>query len=486
MKRVVLLVGVLAGCQGVQAPGEIEVGCEDVSSVNDFSPTASGTLRNADLDDLWYVEDPGNVGTFRSGSTRLKRLLDGYLITDYGTERLSDTSTLWTSEVQNGDGTSNKFAHQLANYDKATDTLRNERIDCVAGARCKRCTGRLTRARWFNNEAESDHLTLVGQLGTGPTWDGDLSLNVRVSGTLAYLIRRDGLHIIETADPAHPVELGFYTRQTLGSRNDVKLVDAGAKRYALIADSPVDVVDVTDPAHPVLATQIPEIAHTVFTETRAGRTRAYFGGLTGTCPVYDVTDPAAPVFLGAYDAHASYVHDLSVVNDIAYLNAWEKGFLMVDFTTPAQPTLVGAWADTPLRASHSNWTTTAGGRHIALHGDEGNGARLDIVDIDPASPQFMTSIGSWQTHPGVSIHNLMAFGNKAYFTYYQDGVRVLDLSDPTKPTELGHYDTWDPRAPQASTALFVGAIGLDVDFARKLVFVADAPRGLIILSDQTP
>ena len=80
----------------------------------------------------------------------------------------------------------------------------------------------------------------------------------------------------------------------------------------------------------------------------------------------------------------------------------------------------------------------------------------------------------------------MAFGTKAYFTHYQDGVRVLDLSDPLHPAELGHYDTWDPKSPTAPSDFFSGAVGLDVDFARKLVFVADIPRGLVILADQTP
>ena len=75
----------------------------------------------------------------------------------------------------------------------------------------------------------------------------------------------------------------------------------------------------------------------------------------------------------------------------------------------------------------------------------------------------------------------MAFGTKVYLTYYQDGVRVLDVSDPSRPTQLGYYNTWDPQADYTSSAFFEGAVGLDVDPARRLVFVADSPRGLLIL-----
>jgi hypothetical protein len=80
----------------------------------------------------------------------------------------------------------------------------------------------------------------------------------------------------------------------------------------------------------------------------------------------------------------------------------------------------------------------------------------------------------------------MAFGDRAYFTYYQDGVRILDLSNPTAPAELGYFNTWDPQGPTSTSAFFEGAVGLDVDRSRKLVFVADSPRGLLILRDETP
>jgi hypothetical protein len=127
-----------------------------------------------------------------------------------------------------------------------------------------------------------------------------------------------------------------------------------------------------------------------------------------------------------------------------------------------------------------------GGRHIALHGDENFNAHLDVVDVDPSSPQFMTSIGSYQTRDFISIHNLMGFGSKAYFTYYQDGVRVLDMADPTQPRQVGYFNTWDPDGEYSSSGFFEGAVGIDVDLTRKLIFIADIPRGLIILRDETP
>jgi hypothetical protein len=64
-------------------------------------------------------------------------------------------------------------------------------------------------------------------------------------------------------------------------------------------------------------------------------------------------------------------------------------------------------------------------------------------------------------------------------------VRVVDLANPAVPKQLGYFNTWDPDDPDAATSFFSGAIGLDLDLPRKLVFVADITRGLLILRDDT-
>jgi hypothetical protein len=267
--------------------------------------------------------------------------------------------------------------------------------------------------------------------------------------------------------------------------NDVAVFDASnGRRYALIADSPVQIVDVTDPLDLQPAGQIPVEAHTLFLETRANGTRVYFGGLDGTCPVWDFTDPLHPVRLGAFNANASYVHDLYVEDGIGYLNAWERGFFVVDFNDSAAPRQLGRWP-APRRSSHASWVTTINGRHVAVHGEENYGAHMTVLDVEPSSPTFMQPLSEYETREYVSIHNFTGSGTKTYFTYYQDGVRVVDLANPAAPKQLGYFNTWDPDDPDAGRSFFSGAIGLDLDLARKLVFVADVDRGLLILADGT-
>ena len=350
------------------------------------------------------------------------------------------------------------------------------------------------------DDAEAENMTLVGEW-EGPAsdpWPQAYTLNVRHHGTAAYLVHdNDGLRIIDLADPAHPADLGHLAPAFPASEyyNDVKVVEtADGAVYALLASNGrgVVVADVTDPTAPVEVTSFPAPpvsgggvnVHTLFVEGD----RVYLANLdVGGIEIYDIADPTRPVPLGAYvypDAGAlgGFVHDLFVQDGVAYLNYWSVGFVVVDAADPAHPALLGVFDDYPRRTSHSNWVTEAGGRRIAIHGDEDFDAHVRIIDVDPDSPTVFTEIGSYQTRPQVSVHNIMATGGLALVTYYQDGLRVLDLADPTSPVEIAHFATWPGAASGYGGSFYEAAIGVDYDAERDLILVADTHRGLLVLT----
>jgi len=476
---------------GADAPGEVPAftpECHDVdatpnafATAADFGPVVAGTLAGWDPNGRWFLT---GVRVGGQSSYHFERQGSQVIVDRNGqAPGTIDDDVLFQRGTFMSQGQQYILAKRVSNR-AADGSFRAERALCDEQM-CRVCTAKMIRATHNDDEGEGNHLSLVGQLADA-SWSPGYTFNVRVLGTTAYLVRIDGLYIIDVADPAHPTQLGYYHKPTLAYSNDVKLFETGGKRYAVIADVPVDVVDVTNPAAPQLVATIAEEAHTLALETRGGTWYAYFGNYDASTPVYDITNPAQPVEVGSYQTSGGLVHDLSVENGVAYLNAWDAGFLAVDFTTPSAPVLLGSWGPTTALTSHSNWTTTVGGRHIALHGDENYGAHLDVLDVDPASATFMKPFASYKTRDFISIHNIMAFGAKAYFSYYQDGIRVVDLSNPAAPTLIGYYNTWDPQADYTSSAFFEGAVGIDVDLSRRLVFVADSPRGLLILQDNTP
>ncbi len=265
--------------------------------------------------------------------------------------------------------------------------------------------------------------------------------------------------------------------------------------FALVASNRrgVVVIDVTDPAAPAEVAQFPDTGFDMVHTLAIEGDRAYLADLVlGGLSVYDIADPAAPTLLGTYvdpgtglePGSIAFLHDLQVVDGLAYLCYWGAGVVAVDTTAlPGGPVaLVGRFADYPRRTSHSAWATEAGGRRIVLHGDEDLGAHLRILDGDRDGEGFLGLVAEYQTRPEVSIHNVMAQGDVGVLAYYQDGVRLLDLADPTAPTLLGHFATWPgPAAPGYGDMFFEGTVGVDVDPDRGLILVADSHRGLLVL-----
>lgn len=346
---------------------------------------------------------------------------------------------------------------------------------------------------------------LLGTFDGGEAWAGSgESINVRVADGIAYVARyEDGLRIVDVGDPAAMTELGALAPENTQYGeiyNDVKVVDGpGGTRYALMASDQrgVVAVDVTDPSHPVEAATFPApegpgIAimrvHTLFTESRGGRTLAYLAqNNQERLEIWDVTDPAHPTHEGDFrhpDADTAFgvtLHDLFVQDGRAYLNYWGLGLVVVDATDPANVRLLGQYDDYTPRTNHSNWVTTVGDRKICVIGDEDWGAHLRVIDVtDPDSPAWMTKIGELRLRDEVSIHNIMAFGDHAYVAWYQDGLRRVDLSDPTQPAFDGYYNTWGGGP---GDNFFEGAIGLDVDVYSGLYYVVDTHRGLFVLRE---
>lgn len=341
--------------------------------------------------------------------------------------------------------------------------------------------GRMKRFGRPPGEGEAEGLELVSEWEGGEEpWLDSLSLNVKVAGGVAFLSRFGELRLIDVSDPAHPSDLGAVPSEDDPDYdfNDVKLFQAGAGTHAILAGALTPIVDATDPTAPAIVARLGEYSHSVFVGADAeGRPLAYLAGGSDV-PIYDLSDPASPVLVERVPLPEGVAtHDLYAEPDRLYVNATTSGFLILDRDETGW-TVNGTL---PSPYSHASWVGEAGGRRIAITGDEGRNAYLHVVDVDPGSATFMDEIGSYQTRPEVSIHNMMLLGDRVYLTYYHDGARILDLSDPTEPTLAAYFHTWDVET--GAPGGFEGAIGLDVDLEAGLLYVADIDRGLLILRE---
>ncbi|HEY5925955.1 MAG TPA: hypothetical protein VIV11_29910 [Kofleriaceae bacterium] len=327
-------------------------------------------------------------------------------------------------------------------------------------------------------------LTLVGELGMAGS-SPIVALNLVIDGTLAYIAGFDGMDIIDISNPAAPKPVGHFD----GAWNDIRVVNDGTNVVAFLSprnDDPTAFVDVTNPAAPTLLGMLQEYSHSLQIQERGGKKEMYLATYNESVPRYDVTAPKTPVRSGMaiVPGEVSGVHDLWVAGDMIYANNTTQGVVAFD-TSGGFGTSNVEKGRFKLGYSHAAWAGMIGGRQVVLAGDEGmtrttkGGAHLSILDGDPASATFMQEIGRYQTRSEVGIHYWEVVGNKVYIAYYHDGIRVIDLSNPTQPVEVAHYNTWDFNTGYGGA--FEGALAV-----RKVgdyLYVADINRGLLILKE---
>ncbi len=87
---------------------------------------------------------------------------------------------------------------------------------------------------------------------------------------------------------------------------------------------------------------------------------------------------------------------------------------------------------------------------------------------------------------GTSIHNVHIRNESgsdiAYMSYYTEGLRILDVTNPLSPTEVGYYDV--PNLSGYVFPVFAGSYGAYPFFSSNTIVVSDA-RGLFIFRRAT-
>lgn len=240
--------------------------------------------------------------------------------------------------------------------------------------------------------------------------------------------------------------------------------------------------DITDPAAPVALGSLDgpglEECHTIWLDGVILYC-ASTDGTDGFIHLVDVSDPAAPVAKGAVGIPDGQVHDMYVKDGLAVGAFLWGGFAFLDVSDPMSPTL-GTVVGYQGAYTHNVWPSEDG--TLLFTTDENAGGHLRIWDI--SDPGAVEQIGEYIADPGPGphaiVHNVQVLGDYAYVAWYEAGVVVLDIRDPSAPLLVGWHDTWaDP-----TEGFFAGAWSA----APKppYVYVSDFSSGLYVMRLNDP
>ncbi|MCY1040971.1 hypothetical protein OV208_06550 [Corallococcus sp. bb12-1] len=331
-------------------------------------------------------------------------------------------------------------------------------------------------------ESESSGLTLVSE-ATVPL---GMAVDVYVAKDHAYVVADGhasalgGLAVFDVTNRAHPV-----LKKVIQLPNDTLWNGVWAKGDALYiasASSGVIVYDISDPADPQYVRAVPgepTPVHTV--HVQGDRLYAMAPAQTDAVLLFDVSSPLAPVLLNkvSLQAGGNGPHDAFAYQDRLYVSYTESGYVAFDVKDAEHIEKLGSYVFDG-QFAHASAVGTFAGRTLAFEGGEFQGSHLRVLDVtDPAN---MRLIGEYGLRPEFSIHNMILKGTRLYVAYYQEGVRVLDVSVPPKPREVAYFNTYRETEPGRIGGIFEGAIGIRVP-DDGYVYVVDTHRGLLILRE---
>lgn len=278
-----------------------------------------------------------------------------------------------------------------------------------------------------------------------------------------------GTHIIDvTEQPIHQV--AFIPGPPNGWR-EMKTYD----HYAYVISeggAGLQIIDLSNlPASATLVRADSSNFRTAHTITQHGKFLYVNGsgvasGANGGTMIFDLSgDPAHPVRIGTWMYR--YVHDCTVRNDTLYAAAINDGVLDIvylgsDQTSPQLVTTI----EYPGGGTH-NSDLTPDGSYVMTTDEVGATPKTlkvwDVRDVDN-----ITKVADWTPAPEEIIHNVHMRGSIAYISWYTAGTRIVDMSDPADPAELGFYDTYP---------------GASHDYAGNWGVYPYLPSGKILASD---
>jgi hypothetical protein len=341
------------------------------------------------------------------------------------------------------------------------------------------------------------------------------------------------VRIIDLGDPANPALVGAVATIQGTSQEDVEIISVatpsftgdllvtGIQACVRSSDAPrgLDLWDVTNPRDPKHLSSWSsgpgrtgaQGGHELHLFARGGRVYASVAvpyaetyENRGDFRLVDLTDPRNPVEVSAWGAtidggirplpgQTFFGHSVAInaAGTLAVVSYWDAGAIFLDISDPARPIFAGRTIYPSGGATHSAWLFS--GETQMLTADEYSSPRggrwggLRVWDVNnrnsPAQRAEFLTPNAASGRPGgafqYTIHNPIVVGTTAYLSWYSDGVRVLDLSEPSSPREIGSYvppAVGDPFGYHPTAPMVWGVVS-----AGDLILLSDINAGLYVL-----
>lgn len=361
---------------------------------------------------------------------------------------------------------------------------------------------------------------------------GDL-MQIDVVGGVGYVAHvgrtRMGTTIFDARDPRNPKVLsqietppGTHSHK-VQITDDVMIVnhEKNPSEDASEWSAGVAVFDVSDPARPRRIGFFPATGEGVHRMTFWDMPYAYVsttgdGYLGRYLAILDLSDPSSPSevarwsFPGSHlaagetptwdaDAREYQMHHALLEDGMAFCSWWDGGMVVLDVSDPTRPSFVSHLELDPSESACTHTALPLRDRQLVTLVDESVAndcaeipKQVRMVDIaDPTSPKVVSKFpfpeGDFCARGGrFGPHNVHenrpgrhVDPDTVYLTYFNAGLRVIDVRYAERPTEIAHFV---PDAPPGQRSIQLNDLVVTED---GLIFATDRISGGLYVFDRT-
>jgi hypothetical protein len=297
--------------------------------------------------------------------------------------------------------------------------------------------------------ADSSIVELIGSL----EMPDDVRLN-KVSGDYAYFtenINSTGtiVHVVDISNPTAPIKVGKI------DFSPIKLYSLEIAGNLLYATDGVGlrIMDISDPVNPYQLSYYQEPSQLTCCITYAlaiSGNHAYIENraIDHRLSVIDVSDPTTPVKVAELTSGIFfYYFDLKTSGDYLYLDTGVTQTIYIfDISDPLSPNEVGSFYYGGLLNGYCVYDINADYMYLASFVTLAGRVSNDFKIYDISDKQDVKHIGGYNISKGyddevTSVSSLSYGHGYVFIAHKEDGVRIVDVSDPSNPQEVDIFNT---------------------------------------------
>jgi hypothetical protein len=288
------------------------------------------------------------------------------------------------------------------------------------------------------NGQTAQNVTLLGNYGKG---EGE-SKAVFAAGSLVFYGLGNKVQIASFSNPASPVKIGSVilsdiveglVRTSINSTQYI-VASGGSKMW---------IINVQNPTLPSLVSTVDVAPGAVCEGIATSGSYAYIAAGSAGFKVYNISVPATPTPVSSMDTLA-YCESVIISGQYAYIAAAGRSHIL-DITDPAAPVYVGRIA---AYGGYHQYMNVRSGYAYVCNYDAG----LAVVNVtNPANP---TNVINIPTMPRIGC--VVFDGNYAYAAVGDSGMKIFDVTNPANPVLVGKIGTPGRAAFVSYGAITIG------------------------------